>query len=86
MTNALRHGHPRHLTIELDYQLDSIFLRVSDDGRGFDTSDGLREQTGHWGVISMRERAAAIGGSFTIASRLGSGTQVETVVPLSAES
>ena len=37
---------------------------------------------GHYGVISMRERAAQVRGRLTIASAPGEGTSVETVIPV----
>ena len=60
LNNALRHGRPQQVAIELDYQPDSVFMRVSDDGCGFDPSDEWSTEGGHWGVISMRERAATM--------------------------
>ena len=56
-------------------------MRVSDDGRGFDPAR-VEHVTGHYGVLSMRERAAQVRGQLTIASQPGSGTRVEAVVPV----
>jgi two-component system sensor histidine kinase DegS len=53
-------------------------LTILDDGTGFDvdaaTSKGI-------GLISMRERLEAIGGSLNIRSRPGTGTRLEIAVP-----
>jgi signal transduction histidine kinase len=38
--------------------------------------------TGHYGVLSMRERAAQVRGQLTIASQPGNGTRVEAIIPV----
>jgi signal transduction histidine kinase len=83
--NALSHGHPRRIAMELEYHHDSVLVCVSDDGDGFDTADPALRAPGHWGLITMKERAAMVGGSITVRSRQGEGTTVEIVVPLDAE-
>ena len=55
-------------------------LRVRDDGRGFDP-DSVRRAGRHLGLASMRDRAAAVGGTFTLESAPGKGTLVEMEVP-----
>ncbi len=52
---------------------DLLLLRVRDDGRGFDPA---RVAEGRLGLISMRERAAAIGATISINSAPGQGTQI----------
>jgi signal transduction histidine kinase len=81
LTNAVRHGAPRHIAVELEYGREQVSVRVSDDGRGFDPAR-VEQVTGHYGVLSMRERAAQVRGRLTIASEPGSGTRVEATVPV----
>lgn len=79
-SNAIRHAGANTIRVLLDYRRNRLSLRVSDDGRGFDTSG---QQSGeHWGLRNMRERAERIDADFTITSRIGNGTTVEAVVPL----
>ncbi len=85
ISNALRHGRPTAIDIELEYHADSIFLRVSDNGCGFEVDKEVSTVPGHWGLISMHERAATVGGSLAITSDRESGTRIETVVPLIPE-
>jgi signal transduction histidine kinase len=80
LTNAVRHGAPQRVDVELEYGKSQVSVSVSDDGRGFDPRAVV---TGHYGVINMRERAAQVRGKLTIASQSGKGTRVETVVPVS---
>jgi ligand-binding sensor domain-containing protein/two-component sensor histidine kinase len=81
LTNAVRHGAPRRVDVELEYGGEELRVIVRDDGRGFDlhTVEGL---TGHYGVVSMRERAAQVRGRLTIDSAPGKGTSVETIIPV----
>jgi signal transduction histidine kinase len=51
-------------------------VRIRDDGRGFDV-DGAREKPGAYGLRTMNERAAAVGGGLRVVSAPGEGTLVE---------
>jgi signal transduction histidine kinase len=51
-----------------------LHLRVEDDGVGFDPDDSDGDG---FGLMTMRERAHAIGAEFTINSAIGRGTAVE---------
>ena len=81
--NAIRHGHPNRVTIELDHEGDAVTLRVRDDGCGFtqDThvTDSTRDQ---WGLINMQERAERVGGRLDVVSSPGRGTTVEVAFQL----
>jgi signal transduction histidine kinase len=78
-TNAARHGRARLVRVELATRRRHVRLRVSDDGIGFDTGATARA-SGGFGLVSMRERAHAVGGSFDVHSRPGAGTTVEALV------
>ena len=80
VNNAVRHGQASRVSVEIDYRDDQTFLRVADDGVGFEPEAAARA-SGHYGLVSMRERAEQVRGRITIASRPGSGTEIETVVP-----
>jgi signal transduction histidine kinase len=60
-----------------------VRLVVADDGVGFDLQ--RRPELGerqHWGLVTMAERADAVGGSCRVESSLGEGTKVIVEVPL----
>jgi ligand-binding sensor domain-containing protein/two-component sensor histidine kinase len=80
VNNAVLHGQARRVAVELDYGDDRMALRVADDGCGFDPQAALTTP-GHYGLVSMRERAEQVRGRITIASTPGNGTEIETVVP-----
>ena len=83
VTNAVRHAHASVVRMEVCYTDDSVFLRVSDDGRGFDPSSVVSSETNHWGLKSMEERMLEIGGRLSLVSRVGEGTTLEAKAPLS---
>jgi signal transduction histidine kinase len=77
--NALTHGYPRTLLIDIILAPHELHAWVEDDGCGFlvgEVSAGV-------GLSSMRERAALLNGRLAVASTLGQGTQLELVIPLS---
>jgi signal transduction histidine kinase len=78
--NALRHGEPSHVSVDLATRDGRVVLTVVDDGRGFDP--GARAQAARrLGLTSMRERASAAGGSLRVISAPGAGTTVRLEVP-----
>jgi ligand-binding sensor domain-containing protein/two-component sensor histidine kinase len=81
VTNALKHARARTIWVEVEDQERALRLRVRDDGQGFDPPVTFSSVGGHFGILGMRERAARLGGKFNLASRPGSGTQVEVSVP-----
>ncbi len=84
MSNAARHGAPSKIDVTLAYRADSIEVSVEDDGNGFDYAAAAADQTGHFGLAVMEERARRLGGRLEIESRPGSGTIVRAVVPIRA--
>jgi signal transduction histidine kinase len=78
VTNAVRHGGARH--IEIRFGADGApTLRISDDRVGFDPARAA--EAGRFGLVSMREFAEALGGSFQVHSAPGEGTTVEVLWP-----
>jgi signal transduction histidine kinase len=80
LQNALRHADARSIDVRLEVRDGHVRLVVTDDGAGFDPADPqLRAR--RLGLTSMEERARALGGTLTIASRPGEGTTVALEVP-----
>jgi ligand-binding sensor domain-containing protein/signal transduction histidine kinase len=78
--NACVHSRATQLRVELSYAQD-LTLRIRDNGAGIDPHFVHRGKPGHFGLQSMRERAARIMGKFSIESSAGSGTVVTLTVP-----
>jgi len=82
VTNVLKHAQASRIGVRLELEARRLFLRIVDNGRGFDQRDAFSSRGGHFGLIGMRERAERIGGELKLASNPGTGTQVEITVPL----
>ena len=82
LTNMRKYAEARIVEVTLDYALDSVTLRVVDDGTGFDP-DAVRieEGQGGFGLTGMRQRARLLQGDVEIASAPGKGTRVEARIP-----
>jgi signal transduction histidine kinase len=78
VSNAVRHGHARTVSLQLR-EAGGIWLRVTDDGNGFDP--GAPRSRDSYGLTSMRERAETLGGTFSISSSPGEGATVEVLLP-----
>jgi two-component system, NarL family, sensor kinase len=76
MTNVVRHAHATRCDVRLSLN-GGLVLEVEDDGSGLPA--GCRAGVG---LYSMRERAAELGGSCTVAGRPGGGTVVRALLPL----
>jgi signal transduction histidine kinase len=81
--NAVRHANAQRVEMEIGFDHDRLRLRIADDGRGFpvepnEDADG----NGHYGLLSMKERAEDAGGRCTITSQPGAGVQVIAEFPL----
>jgi signal transduction histidine kinase len=83
VTNAARHGDAGLVRVELeaDDNGHSARLRIIDDGQGFDALAMPRTRNGGFGLVSMSERAQAIGAVFHVESTRGVGTTVEVEIP-----
>ena len=82
-TNVHKHAGASTAQVRVEAQQGQVVLEVRDNGRGFNPAAG---HPGHFGLDSMRSRAAEIGGSLTIKSAPGSGTLVRVCVPAQTNS
>lgn len=78
INNMLKHAQCTQARIELNFDAGHLYLRLRDNGRGFDTA---AESEGH-GLVSMRDRARGIGGTLEIRAAPKVGTTVVLEVPL----
>ena len=81
VTNVVRHAAAHEVTVGLARRDDVVTLAISDDGQGFEPADHAISSR-RLGLVSMRERAADLGGSLTIESEVGVGTTVRAQVPV----
>lgn len=82
LSNVAKHAHAQRAEIVLAAAQGRVTLTVADDGAGFDAQ--CRAERATWGLVTMRERAQAVGAALRIDSAPGNGTRVTVQVPLSA--
>lgn len=82
LTNVVRHARAGHAWIMLRFTEGSIWIEVRDDGDGLPAGG---PPPGGMGLIGMRERARALGGSLQLEGRPGAGTAIRCHIPLSAQ-
>ena len=78
LNNAIRHASAQTI-LTLTYAPHQIQLQIQDDGQGFDP---LLASSGGFGLIGMQQRSDRLGGTFTLSSQLGRGTEVRITVPI----
>jgi len=76
--NTLKHAQATTVTVRIRANAESVEVEIADDGQGFDL-DGV-DGKGGMGLLSMRERAARLGGSLTIHSATGQGTRIHVQI------
>jgi signal transduction histidine kinase len=82
INNAIKHGAPKNVRVNLTFASDLLQLSVEDDGCGFDAERANGSPAGHFGLLGIRERAEKIGGVLKIRSAPGTGTKVELSLPI----
>jgi two-component system, chemotaxis family, CheB/CheR fusion protein len=83
LLNAAKHSGSDKVHLEVREDDGRMRLTVSDDGRGFNAEVAGRDQGSGFGLFSIRERLAALGGAMHVHTGPGAGTRVEVEVPLS---
>lgn len=78
LSNSLRHGNPRNVSISLRREEQAIVLEVADDGIGFDPDRPARSGVG---LPSMITRAGEAQGTLQIKSSPGHGTRITVRLP-----
>ena len=83
LVNVQKHAGATQVDVSLHLNETSLEARVRDNGRGFDPGDVAAgsEGTG-MGLLSMQERAELLGGSVSVHSSPGAGSEVVLYVPL----
>jgi signal transduction histidine kinase len=75
VSNAVRHGDAHRVQVRLLREGEQRQLAISDDGKGFDVDRAFAHGSGY-GLISMRDRARSLPGSFSLDAECGRGSLV----------
>jgi len=77
LTNVAKHAQATRVTVTVEADEEAVRLIVADDGIGFDPTRLVTpDERQGWGLMTMRERAEAVGGHLHVESAPGQGTQV----------
>lgn len=79
LTNVLRHAGEAHARVSVDYQPGAVEIEITDDGNA---RPGVPPQAGGHGIAGMRERSAAVGGTFEAGAMAAGGFRVRARLPL----
>lgn len=74
LENIIRHADASEAELKLEGSSHYLILKVSDNGRGFES--GSFHEEGRYGLRGMKERATALGGDLSINSRIGRGSEI----------
>ena len=77
LSNAFKHAGASKVKVSLEFAKDGVQFIVQDDGRGFNASSSM---SGH-GLGNMRQRAEELGGSFSLNTSPGAGTEAVIRLP-----
>jgi signal transduction histidine kinase len=83
LANVREHSSATKVTVTLQELADGVRLAITDDGDGFDVSRTVvsAAQRGRLGLVGMSERVRLLGGSFSLTSSFGTGTQIIATLP-----
>ncbi len=81
LTNTLKHAEASRFKLSIIKSYPHIIFLAEDDGKGFSprVHNGSNEALG---LLSMRERAAMLGGSFSLRTAKGGGTRIRIEIPV----
>ncbi|SDT48264.1 sensor histidine kinase [Pseudomonas prosekii] len=80
VTNILRHAEAKNLLVRVQRLPKGLTLLISDDGQGFAPAANPGRE-GQRGMAGMSERIDQLGGTLTVTSEPGKGTQIEALLP-----
>ena len=81
-SNVVKHSGASSAQVDLGASRNNVSLRISDDGKGFNSA--LKSDGAGIGLVGMRERIRLVGGRLTVHSELNRGTEILAEVPVSA--
>ena len=84
LQNVARHAHACNVLVRLALEEETVVIEVQDDGVGFEVIS-QKKQSGHYGLIGLRERVQLAGGMLELKSSPGAGTTLRLRLPRNIE-
>jgi len=79
LTNIARHSKATNVEIGMNKDSTSIIFTISNNGIGI-TDDEIKSKKS-FGILSMKERATSLGGTFDISHKNSGGTKIKITLP-----
>ena len=84
LLNIVRHAQADLVSVSLQWGDHTVLLTVQDNGIGFQSLHETKYPDGR-GLMIMRERAEAVGGTLRVTSTSGMGTRIEASLPFEVD-
>ena len=85
LINTLKYSNAKHFRLSIIKSYPHIIFAAEDDGEGFDPAEFTKHKD-TLGLLSMRERASMLGGSFSLRSSREKGTRIRIEIPIKESS
>jgi len=87
LTNTIKHADAKTVSVALKGTANQLTITIQDDGKGFDPDVTFHNarSSGGFGLFSIQERMADLGGEFEIVSQPGTGCRVMLQVPIEGQ-
>jgi two-component system sensor histidine kinase DegS len=83
LQNIHKHAEATEVSVDMQQRRGGpLMVTISDNGRGFNPKQVRQRQPSSSGLVSMRERAATVGGTLQIESNPGEGTTISLTLPM----
>jgi PAS domain S-box-containing protein len=76
LNNSIKHGNPKKIMIKFNLKGDKLSIHYSDNGKGFDVEDILKNKKG-MGLFNIKNRIKLLGGEIDIISNINVGTDIK---------
>jgi len=87
LNNIKKHANAKNVSIKLDIGTENIYLKIRDNGIGFNVDEKVNsvDDKNGYGLYSIRERVDLLRGKLDIESEKGIGTKIKVAIPLCKE-
>ncbi len=81
VNNIIKHSDAAEAEIKIKKFADKVVITIKDDGRGFDMNN-IKPSGSGLGLVGLKERTSIIGGTISIISSVGNGTEIKITLPI----
>jgi PAS domain S-box-containing protein len=81
INNTIKHADATEIRLDIWKEIDSIFFKYADNGKGFNIN-GIDDLNTGMGIYNMKNRIKTLGGKLNIQSKVGEGFKLESEIPI----